>query len=125
MDQTQIIQITSDSINDKTTFLDAIRKLRNLGVFGYRVDVNSHSKIIFDQNESFVISKNKNTLIQRTFDKQKIVDALRKRQTSQINFDEFMRQIGDAGVFDYIVDIAAKTVIYRGLFDNYSEKIPI
>jgi uncharacterized protein YbcV (DUF1398 family) len=44
---------------------------------------------------------------------------------NKIDFDEFVRQIGDAGIFDYIVDIPGKKVIYRGLFESHEEKMPI
>lgn len=125
MNKDQINQITHDSIENKITFLDAIKKLRNLGVWGYRVEINTNSKIIFDQNSSMIQKGNGNTVIQRQFVKQKVIDAIRLRQNNKTSFNEFIDQLGEAGVFDYIVDIAGKNVIYRGLFEQYEEKMPI
>lgn len=68
---------------------------------------------------------NGNTVIQRQFVKQKVIDAIRLRQNNKTSFNEFIDQLGEAGVFDYIVDIAGKNVIYRGLFEQYEEKMPI
>lgn len=125
MDENAIIQLTMDSTTDKISFLDSIRRLRNLGVWGYRVDVSSHSKTFFDQTSSFHQKSSYSISVQRPFLKQKIIDAIKMRQISKIDYDQFMEQIANAGVFDYIVDIAAKRVIYRGLFEIYEEKMPI
>ncbi|MBI5223408.1 DUF1398 family protein [Candidatus Micrarchaeota archaeon] len=125
MDERLISQILEDSKTDKTPFLDAIRQLRNLGVWGYRVDVNSHSLIVFDQNASFIQIRTQNVLIQRQFIRQKIIDAIRFRQNLKLSYKEFMIQIGESGVFDYVVDIAGKKVIYRGLFEQYEEKMVV
>ncbi len=125
MEKDQINQITHDSVENKIAFLDAIKKLRNLGVWGYRVEINTNSKIIFDQNSSMIQKGNGNTVIQRQFVKQKVIDAIRLRQNNKTSFNEFIDQLGEAGVFDYIVDIAGKNVIYRGLFEQYEEKMPI
>ena len=125
MDQKLIIQITKDSIEDKLSFLDAIKKLRNTGVWGYRVEVSTHSKTIFDQNDSVTLKEKYELKVQRQFVKQQIVDALRLRQNGKTSYEEFMKQIAEAGVFDYIVDIPGKKVIYRGLFKNHEEKMPI
>jgi uncharacterized protein YbcV (DUF1398 family) len=125
MDENAIIQLTMDSTSDRISFLDAIKRLRNLGVWGYRVDVSSHSKTFFDQTASFHQKSSYSLTVQRQFIKQKIIDAIKMRQISKIDYDQFMEQIAGAGVFDYIVDIAGKKVVYRGLFENYEEKMII
>jgi uncharacterized protein YbcV (DUF1398 family) len=88
-------------------------------------DVSSHSKTFFDQTASFHQKSSYSLTVQRQFIKQKIIDAIKMRQISKIDYDQFMEQIAGAGVFDYIVDIAGKKVVYRGLFENYEEKMII
>lgn len=125
LDEKEIIRISKDSRNDKISFLEAVKTMKTRGVEGYRVDVVTHSTIYFTETNSFSEKENGNINVVKKFDKNLILEALKARQSGKISYEQFMEKIGIAGVFDYIVDLQGKKVIYRGLFEQHIEKLPL
>lgn len=125
MNEEEIIRISTQSTEDKINFLEAVKKMKKMGLDGYLVEVLSHNKIYFCGEKTFVQEGGHKLEIINKFDKNKIIETLRSRQQGKISFDQFMEGIASAGVFDYIVDLKQKKVRYRGLFEEYTEMIPI
>ncbi|HSB46613.1 MAG TPA: hypothetical protein VLD37_01265 [Candidatus Bilamarchaeum sp.] len=124
MDERRIAQISDDATSGRITFNEALRLLREQGVQGYRVDVNTHSKIFFDAKNTFLKKEEADTALSPAFDWNRVNDALRQMREGSLTFDEFLARLGAAGVCELLVDIIGRRVFYLGLYENYVEPIP-
>lgn len=59
------------------------------------------------------------------FDREILINALRKDQAGQSSFPEFLKASWEAGVVSYIVDFEKRLVVYYGVLgESYSENYP-
>lgn len=59
------------------------------------------------------------------FDREALIDALRKDQAGKSTFPEFLRSAWEAGVVSYLVDFTKRCVTYYGVAgESYAEAYP-
>ena len=104
------------------------RTLRESGIRTYRVDVATHTAIYQGDGEPLTL---RGAAVAGAgepppaFDRSGVVAALLANQRRETDYDGFLRQIWQSGVTSYDVDLAARTVTYRGSKgEAHVERIP-
>jgi uncharacterized protein YbcV (DUF1398 family) len=109
-------ECTRLSDEEKATFPEIVKKLAQAGIELYYTDALTPSKTYYANNQAHTVSchlKAKKEVAD-TFNPEKVVSAIRHIQSGQIQYQEFMKKIMEAGVVCYIVFIRGRKVIYFG-----------
>jgi uncharacterized protein YbcV (DUF1398 family) len=123
-----IKECTEGSFNGSMAFPEVIKKLHQIGIQSYNVDLISMTKTSYDIKNLFH-TQNLNQFsysnISQEFNTQKIKDALLSIQKKETNYPQFLKQIMEAGVCRYEVFIRGFKTIYLGYNgDLYVEPFP-
>ncbi len=109
-------ECTKLSDEGKMTFPETVMRLDKAGIESYAANLLVPNKIYYAGNESHEVSfKLKGgRKVGAAFRQEDVVKAIRAIQANQIDYQEFLRQIMDAGVIFYLVFIKGRKVIYFG-----------
>lgn len=104
------------SAEEKITFSEVVQKLNEAGIEGYIANLLSSTKTFFLGAETYnlPISIHHPSNIPPTLDKPRVVQAIRKIQSGEIKYQQFLTDIMQAGSAFYIVFIQGKKVVYYG-----------
>lgn len=117
-----------DCYKAASNYPDLARRLNQIGVESYTVDVPSNY-ILYRFNEGKNILHPGNitprTIIEK-FDEQKTIQAIRNNQQGKTDYPAFMNEIAKAGVRFYEATLKGenKRVTYFGIGGFYEEAIP-
>lgn len=128
MDKRRVEEIFTQSKREKWPYPKIFDALKDAGVDYYETDVATHV-IVYHGGGEWVteappagfgqVSPN------ASFDAAAVKLAIQRNQHKLTNYTTFVREIAAAGVNRYRVDMAARTVAYRGSRGNeYVEKVP-
>ena len=104
-----------------------VQCLQEVGILYYDVSLTSGTKTYFFKSaERIVLHDFEPVICSETFNEQAVVRALRRTQSGETTYHQFLAEIGDAGVHSYVADLESRTVIYAGHNSNerYTEAIP-
>lgn len=103
------------SDNEQITFPEVVKRLMDAGVDSYYVDLVSHTKTFYADNQSYSVKGSHHAApIGDAFNGQKVVNAIRQIQQGAIKYQTFLKKIMDAGTFSYHVFITGRKAMYLG-----------
>jgi len=112
-----------------TGYPDLVKKLVELGVQSYTVEVSSEIVLYrFDDNKTALLDKaHLPKTIAENFDRELTIQAVRDTQQGKTGYPAFMNDIAKAGVRFYEATLSGenKRVTYIGVGGHYEEKIPV
>ena len=116
MDQEVIEQCVHLAEEGKITFPEVVRKLLGAGIELYYVDFLSSRATYYGKNDTYTIdcSYTSKAEVAQNFDKEKVVGGIRQIQSGQIDYQEFVRRMKEAGVITYLAFIQGGKVAYFG-----------
>lgn len=105
------------------------RTLLESGVRSYHVDVATHTAVYRGDGDPFTI-QGKAVAIPgeppTAFQEEKVKAAILANQRREIDYEGFLQRIWQNGTIAYDVDLAERTVTYRGRDgEAYVERIPL
>jgi uncharacterized protein YbcV (DUF1398 family) len=100
----------------KLTFPDVVRRLSEIGVESYFVDLAAHHETLYMSDgqthaQSLTLPR---APVAAEFSSADVIAAIRGAQTDTIRYPEFMQRAAAAGVIAYWSFLAGKKVIYFG-----------
>lgn len=105
-----------------------VKGLKAIGIDNYFVKVSTHKTTYTATNgEKLILAPNVvATEPTESFDLEGIKTAIRRSQDKEIDYPQFLVEIGKAGIHTYVVDISGMKVIYQGPNSEYEyeEYIP-
>lgn len=109
-------ECTELSEKEKILFPDVIARLNEAGVELYYADLLNATKTYYSKNEAFSVPcmLNHEKKVSDVFNANQVIQAIRYSQSGQIKYQEFIKQVMDAGVFSYFVFIQGRKAIYYG-----------
>jgi len=111
-----IRECTEGSFNGTLTFPEVVRKLAEIGIESYVVDLISLKKTVYGKSEGYFeeeFSSSFDTIpVVSAFNAEQVQDALRNIQQQRIGYVDFLKRIMEAGVCRYEVFIEGRKVIY-------------
>ena len=112
-----------------TGYPDLVKKLVELGVQSYTVEVSSEIVLYrFDDNKTALLDNaHLPKTIAENFDRELTIQAVRDTQQGKTGYPAFMNDIAKAGVRFYEATLSGenKRVTYIGVGGHYEEKIPV
>src|SRR5262245_44209411 len=116
----------TNSYEGNVAFPQIVKELLDSGIERYYVDLVANKNIYYNQREALALDTPVHTeFAQHPFSKESVVEAIRASQNGQIDYNEFLRQIIEAGTVGYTAFLAGKQVHYFGaLGDVHVEKFP-
>jgi uncharacterized protein YbcV (DUF1398 family) len=127
-DKKRVEEIFTTSKQERWPYPRIFHALKDAGVESYDADVASHEIIYRGHGESCVESSPhaaNQLAINASFDQDGVQRAIRRNQSKQSNFAQFLSEIAQAGIQRYRVDMNARTVTYIGIrAEEYVEKVP-
>jgi uncharacterized protein YbcV (DUF1398 family) len=129
MDKNKIESIASISKAEKWAFPKTFKLLKDAGVSSYEVMTSKHQIIYYDGKQTYQEPPPKefsSLEIAADFSLEDLKKALKNVQTGQTNYEEFLKEIAQAGIHHYRVDMASHTVTYYGAKsgEEYAEVVP-
>jgi uncharacterized protein YbcV (DUF1398 family) len=115
------------SDQEKITFPEVVARLEQANIELYYADLLVPSKTFYSGNEAYVMpcSLKSDKIIGAEFNRDNIIKAIRLIQSGQINYQEFLRQVMEAGVVSYFVFIKGRKAIYFGkMGEQHVEQFP-
>ncbi|HVX01024.1 MAG TPA: DUF1398 family protein [Candidatus Babeliaceae bacterium] len=126
----QLATIIERSQIEKWAYPYTFKQLQSAGVANYTVELST--PIAFYRNSNNVIEFqeiiSKETLqISKQFCIEKLEQAIDRHQQLKTNYLELLRELADAGVTRYKVDMKSRMITYYGsqLSQNHKESIPV
>jgi uncharacterized protein YbcV (DUF1398 family) len=121
-------EIIGRSRRREISYPELVRLLVEAGVQTYHVDVATHTIFYRDATESYTehgpVAASSQLLA--PFSVEGVKAAIAANQQGKSDFLEFLRQIWQSGVTTYEVDLAARSIAYRGAGgESYVEAIPL
>jgi len=117
------------SYSTAENYPDLARKLIAAGIESYTVDVSSGIAIyrVKDGVTHVHIPVSEPRPIEKHFNKELTIQAIRDNQDGKTNYAEFIEGIAHAGIrfYDVILNGDNKRCIYMGIGGYYEEKIPV
>lgn len=127
---TEAIAIIKQSIkgcfNNKIIFPEHVKKLAEMGVIRYGVDLKANRiHYYFNDKTTHIeeITLNR-SVISNHFDKELVKKTIVAIQQQTIDYPTFLNRIVAAGTQSYVVDIIAQHVIYQGKEEQLIEDFP-
>lgn len=120
-------ECTRLSEEEKISFLEVVMRLEKEGIEGYQANLLIPNKVYYQGIEAYEIPLRitSKARVLYDFDQDKIVKALQAIQSKQVGYQEFLKQILEAGVIFYLVFIKGRKAIYCGRNgEQYIEKFP-
>jgi len=115
MNHEVVKECTNLSDEEKITFPEVVRRLAEAGIELYYTDLLAPSKTYYANNTSYTVECSfQSKKVADTFNREGVIDAIRKIQSGQIQYQECMKKIMASGVISYIVFIKGRKVIYFG-----------
>ena len=116
----------TNSYQGKVAFPQVVKELLDSGIERYYVDLVANKNIYYNQHEAFSLETPVHTgFTRRPFSQEGVVQAIRASQNGQIDYNEFLHQIIEAGTVGYTAFLTGKQVHYFGaLGDVHVEKFP-
>lgn len=114
------IQVVEESVRlsteEKITFPEVVDRLEKAGIESYMANILASNTVFYEEQETYEVPLNikAERNVATTFNQENIVQALRAIQAKKIGYQEFIKQIMDAGVIYYLVFIKGKKAIYFG-----------
>jgi len=113
----KILRIVTISKKERWPYPVIFEALAEAGVKSYEVDVATHEIVYFGHQET--VSEDKPLHFQalaiaQRFDAQAIKEAIKKSQTRELDYEQFLRSIAQAGVHHYCVKMSQREIIYYG-----------
>jgi uncharacterized protein YbcV (DUF1398 family) len=122
-------QQINESYNTAENYPDLARKLIAAGIESYTVDVSSGITIyrVKDGVTHVHIPVSEPRAIEKHFNKEKTIQAIRDNQEGKTTYEGFMDGIAQAGIrcYDAILNGENKRCIYMGIGGYYEEQIPV
>lgn len=115
------------SEQEKISFPEVVARLNAAGIDSYYADLLAASTTYYSGSEAYQVSRSKKTWLanHENFNSEKIIQALRSTQSGQIQYQEFIRQIMEAGVICYFVFLKGLKAVYIGRQgEEYVETFP-
>jgi uncharacterized protein YbcV (DUF1398 family) len=125
MDYEAIKECTT--LSDKVPFPEIVARLDAADVELYYADLLIPSKTYYSKNEAYALpfSLKSEKKVGTAFNADHVVQAIRQIQSGQIHYQEFLRQVMEAGVVSYFVFIKGAKAIYFGrLGEQHVEQFP-
>ena len=126
---TQIEKILSESKTQKWPYPKIFDALKEAGVEFYEVDVSTYNITYYGSGKTWQEPAPKGFVvisIDNNFDVKEIQAALERNRRKETTYVQFLQGIARAGVGAYRVDMAERTVTYKGLKgEAYPENIPV
>lgn len=124
----QIVEeCTKLSEEGKITFPEVVGRLDKAGIESYAANLLVPNKIYYAGDESHEVSLKlkADRKVGAAFKQEDVIKALRAIQGSQIDYQEFLKKIMEAGVIFYLVFIKGRKAIYFGRHgEQYIENFP-
>lgn len=122
------VEVIENLFKMNTPFPESLKRLKEMGVERYFMDLVNMEKIYYsDNNESVRLPlKIMNTpAINSEMNEEKVVATLREIQQDKIDYPTFIRGIMDNGVYGYIVFLSGRKAVYLGRKgEMYTEFFP-
>jgi uncharacterized protein YbcV (DUF1398 family) len=114
------------SDEEKITFPQVIHKLLDADIELYYTDLLSSNKTYYSKNTAYTVEcSQKHKKVADIFNAQEVVSAIRQAQSGEIQYQEFLQKIMDAGVIGCLAFIKGRRVIYFGRRgEQYIEDFP-
>lgn len=126
---TQIEKIISESRIQKWPYPKTFDALKEAGVEFYEVDVSTCAITYHGGGRIWKEPEPKDfsvLSISKNFDVKETQAALERNRRKETTFVQFLQGIAKAGVGTYRVDMAERTVTYKGLTgEEYAENVPV
>ncbi len=127
--ETQIVEII-ESIEEKSAglaFPEYINNLKEAGVVSYDVEVCNRNKVFKTKagQEVPILGQLIEIDCGEKFNRDKTMEAIKRTQEGTTSYSTFLRELADAGVHSYFVDLKNMFVKYKGSKEgeDYTEKI--
>ncbi len=101
--------------------------LKDAGVISYDVFVASHTRSYHSKSTDWQVIEplEVSLIVAQSFNEESIKKALARRRDRQANYGEFLKELGQAGVKEYSIDMHNRTATYKGdAGQEYVERIP-
>lgn len=104
------------SEKEQITFPEVVARLHQAGIESYQANLLAGNTIFYQGNESFIVPLNiqAGPKVAHGFTADKVVQAIRAIQAGKIKYQEFLKEIMDAGVIYYAVYITGRKAVYVG-----------
>lgn len=104
------------SEKEQITFPEVVARLYQAGIESYQANLLAGNTIFYHGNETFSVPLNihAGSKAAHSFTADKVVQAIRAIQAGAIKYQEFLKEIMDAGVIYYAVYITGRKAIYFG-----------
>jgi uncharacterized protein YbcV (DUF1398 family) len=114
----------------KIDFSEFLSELNDAGVQSYRVDVPTKTLIYSagEGKENYEENgwKGEEALdIAENYNEEEVKIALKRAQTKQTDFPSFLKEVGQAGIMYYLVDVPSRTIRYVGNGGSYESTVPV
>ena len=123
----EIIHHTEQESKGKS-YPEYVQKLKAIGVSNYEVRVENHNRKFtsITGQELLLTGDLPEVICADEFNKEGIKSAILHNQNGLTDFPGFLKEIGTAGVHNYLADLGAMKILYLGAkaSDLYSEVIP-
>lgn len=127
--ETGIIEII-ESIEEKSaglSFPEYINNLKQAGVVSYDVEVCNRNKVFKTKSgqEVPILGQLIEIDCDEKFNRDKAIEAIKRTQAGTTSYSTFLRELADAGVHTYFVDLKNMFIKYKGTKEGeeYTEKI--
>lgn len=127
MDINTVEECTKLSDEGKMTFPEAVARLDKAGIESYVTHMLVPNKIYCAGNEVYETPVNftSELKVASQYNEEKLIQALRAVQSHKIDYQEFLKQIMNAGIVYYIVYIKGRKCVYFGRKgEQYTESFP-
>lgn len=115
------------STEEKIIFPEFVNRLDEAGVESYVANMLAPNAVFYEEQEAYEVPLNikAERNVAAAFNQENIIQALRAIQSKKIGYQEFIKQLMDAGVIYYLVFIKGRKAIYFGRNgEQYVEAFP-
>jgi|SRR5262245_26118506 len=128
LDRKKMEEIPVKAKRDQWPYPKIFEALKEAGVESYETKVSTHEITYYGGSDTWtepVPPGFQPLAVSPTFDQDGVQAALRRTQKKETDYPQFLKEIAAAGVASYRVDMAARTVTYRGRGgESYAEEVP-
>ncbi len=128
MNRHQVEETIKRARSEKWEYPKLFNALKACGVASYDVDVATHHIVYHGGGQSFTDAPQEfhPLAVSSHFSAGKFKEALAKHQAEKTPYLEFLKDIAAAGIHAYTVDMATRTIAYRGRKsgEEILEKVP-
>lgn len=129
MNKNLVEQISKVSKVEKWPYPKTFKSLKDAGVLSYQVDTSTYLTIFYGKNELFEICAPQDFKclnIAKDYNIVLIKSAIQNSQKGLIDYPQFLKEIAQAGVSHYLVEMPLNKITYFGARpgEEYIESIP-